>query len=255
MLISLLTMTVLSISKSGDVPLAAVEGKPTLVYWNSAGWSNPIRLALAAANVPYVDARIEAGDPNSDSYKKAWIDAKQILGSSTFEFPNLPYYMEGETVKLSQSEAIIRHVARQYNLLPKSMPDYRFEMLSEELKDYDGFFISRSYAANGPDVIATFIKEDVPKKLAIWGGIAHNGDALIDGQDAKINILDIKLYCFLRKVKFAQEELNIKPSSHEGWVGAYMKRVEDAPEIKAYVNSDDYLNRPVNNPHASFGNI
>ena len=32
------TMKVLSITNPEDVPLAAVDGKPTLVYWNSAGW-------------------------------------------------------------------------------------------------------------------------------------------------------------------------------------------------------------------------
>lgn len=248
-------MKVLSISKSEDVPLAAIDGKPTLVYWNSAGWSNPIRLALAVANADFVDVRIEAGDScDSSSYKMAWLDAKHIIGSTgVFEFPNLPYYMEGETVKLVQSEAIFRHVGRKYNLLPKSMAQHRFEMLSEEIKDYDGYFISSSYSANGPDLIGQWIKEALPKKLAVWGGIV--GSALIDGPNAKISILDIKLYCFLRKVKFAQAELNIKPSSHESWVETYMKCVEDVPEVKAYVNSVDYLHRPLNNPHATFGNV
>ncbi|KAK1736984.1 glutathione S-transferase family protein [Skeletonema marinoi] len=245
-------MTVLSITKSEDVPLAPIDGKPTLVYWNSAGWSNPIRLALTVANVDFVDARIEAGDPSdSASFKKAWMDAKHVLGSTgILEFPNLPYYMEGDSVKLVQSEAIVRHVARKYNLYPTSMPEHRFMMLSEEIKDYDGYFILQSYVG-GPDVISQFIKEGVPNKLAIWGKIAHDGNALIDGPDGKINILDIKLYCFLRKVKFSQEELNIKPSAQEGWVDAYMKRVEDVPQVKAYLDSD-YLHRPLNNPHATF---
>ncbi|KAL7494141.1 hypothetical protein ACHAWT_002875 [Skeletonema menzelii] len=246
-------MTVLSITKSDDIPLAPVYGKHTLVYWNSAGWSNPIRLALAVANVDFVDVRIEAGDPNdSASYKKAWLDAKQILDSSgVLEFPNLPYYMEGDSVKLVQSEAIFRHVGRQYNLLPTSMPEHRFEMLSEELKDYDGYFISQSYVG-GPDVIAQFIKVGLPKKLAVWGRIANDGNALIDGPNAKINILDIKLYCFLRKVLFAQRELKTKPSEHEGWVDSYMKHVEAVPSVTAYLKSD-FLYRPLNNPHAKFG--
>jgi len=158
--------------------------------------------------------------------------------------------MEGDSVKLVQSEAIVRHVARKYNLYPTSMPEHRFMMLSEEIKDYDGYFILQSYVG-GPDVISQFIKEGVPNKLAIWGKIAHDGNALIDGPDGKINILDIKLYCFLRKVKFAQKELNIKPCAQEGWVDAYMKLVEDVPEVKAYLDSD-YLHRPLNNPHAKF---
>ena len=246
-------MTVLSITKSEDVPLAPVDGKHTLVYWNSAGWANPIRLALTVAGVDFVDARIEAGDPNdSSSYKKAWLDAKSILGSSVLEFPNLPYYMVGASVKLVQSEAIFRFIGVRFNLLPTTMDMHRFEMLSEELKDYDGYFISQSYGG-GPDVIAQFIKVGLPKKLGVWGCIANGGNSLIDGPNAKINILDIKLYCFLRKVKFAQAELNIKPSELECWVDAYMKHVEAVPSVTAYLNSD-YLHRPLNNPHAKFGN-
>lgn len=246
-------MTVLSVTKAEEIPLAPVDGKPTLVYWNSAGWSNPIRLALTVANVDFVDVRIEAGDPSdSVSYKQAWMGAKLLLESrGILEFPNLPYYMEGDSVYLVQSEAIFRYVGRKYNLFPTSMPEHRFMMLSEELKDYDGYFISQSYVG-GPDAIAKFMKEHLPKKLAVWAGIAHHGNALIDGTDARINILDIKLYCFLRKVRFAQVELNVTPSPQEVWVDAYMKRVEDVPEVKAYLNSD-YLRRPLNNPHAKFG--
>jgi len=251
-------MTVLSVTKAEDIPLAPIDGKPTLVYWNSAGWSNPIRLALMVAHVDFVDVRIEAGDPSdSASYKQAWMSVKAVLSSrGILEFPNLPYYMERESecesVYLVQSEAIVRYVGRKYNLLPTSMPEHRFMMLSEELKDYDGYFISQSYAG-GPDAIAKFIMENLPKKLAVWACIAHRGNALIDGTNARINMLDIKLYCFLRKVRFAQVELDLKPSQQEEvWVDAYMKRVENVPEVKAYLNSD-YLHRPLNNPHAKFG--
>lgn len=212
---------------------------------------NPIRLALAVAKVDFVDARIEPGDPNDASYKKTWLMAKPILGDGIFEFPNLPYYMDNEGTKLTQSEAILKHVGRQYSLLPKTMLEHRFEMLSEEIKDLDGTFIRLSYSI-GPDGVKRWIKEDLPLKMNVWGRII--GDSFTDdGHDTKISILDLKLYCFLRKLKFAQSELSITPSSHEEWVDAYMKRVEDIQEIKAYVNSPQYLHRPLNNPHAKFG--
>ena len=35
------------------------------------------------------------------------------------DFPNLPYYFDGDT-KLSQSGAILRHIARKHDLLGKT---------------------------------------------------------------------------------------------------------------------------------------
>lgn len=212
--------------------------------------SNPIRLALVLAKVDFVDARIEPGDPNDASYKKTWLKTKPILGDGIFEFPNLPYYMDNEGIKLTQSEAILKHVGRKYGLLPMTMPDFRFEMLSEEIKDLDGTFIRLCYSI-GRDGVERWIKEDLPLKMNVWGKIV--GHAFTDDGCSAISILDLKLYCFLRKLKFAQSELSITPSSHEEWVDAFMKRVEDIPEIKAYVNSPQYLHRPLNNPHANFG--
>jgi glutathione S-transferase len=211
-----------------------------------------IRLALVVANADFVDVRIEAGYANDASYKEAWFAVKHVLGGSILEFPNLPYYLEDDTIKLTQSDAILRHIGRKYNLFPTNMPEYRFDMLSEEIKDLDAVFIRLSYGS-GPDGVARWIKEDLPLQLAVWRRIAHSGDSFIDDQD-KISILDIKLYCFLRKVKFAQSELNIQPSMHEGWVDVYLKRVENVPQVNAYVYSPHYLHRPLNNPHAMFGN-
>ena len=203
------------------------------------------------AKVDFVDVRIEPGDPNDASgYKKTWLKTKPLLGYGILEFPNLPYYME-KGIKFTQSEAILKHVGRKYSLLPMTMPEYRFEMLSEEIKDLDGTFIRLSYGI-GADGVKRWIKEDLPLKMSVWGRIV--GHAFADDGCSAISILDLKLYCFLRKLKFAQSELSITPSSHEEWwVDAYMKRVEDIPEIKAYVNSPQYLHRPLNNPHAKFG--
>ena len=35
------------------------------------------------------------------------------------EFPNLPYYIDGD-VKLTQSSAILRHIAREHGLMGKT---------------------------------------------------------------------------------------------------------------------------------------
>ena len=44
--------------------------------------------------------------------KPEWLEIKHSLG---FDFPNLPYYQEGE-LRLTQSQAILRHLARKFQL-------------------------------------------------------------------------------------------------------------------------------------------
>ena len=72
----LIIMRVIVVTKSEDVPLAAVDGKLTLVYWNITGLVQPIRLVLAQAGADAVDVRIEGGDAAHADYKQDWMKAK-----------------------------------------------------------------------------------------------------------------------------------------------------------------------------------
>ena len=49
-----------------------------------------------------------------------WADKKFTLG---LPFPNLPYYIDGD-LKLTQSNAILRHLGRKYNLYGANDQDY-----------------------------------------------------------------------------------------------------------------------------------
>ena len=44
--------------------------------------------------------------------KSCWFDIKYSLG---FDFPNLPYFIDGD-VKLTQTNAILRHISRKHGL-------------------------------------------------------------------------------------------------------------------------------------------
>uniref|UniRef100_A0A8B9DWX2 glutathione transferase n=1 Tax=Anser cygnoides TaxID=8845 RepID=A0A8B9DWX2_ANSCY len=47
-----------------------------------------------------------------DYDKSQWINEKEKLG---LDFPNLPYFIDGST-KLTQSNAILRYIARKHNM-------------------------------------------------------------------------------------------------------------------------------------------
>jgi glutathione S-transferase len=86
----------------------------TLGYWKIRGLAQPIRTLLRFLGVPFTDRLFEQGDAPSFS-REAWLSHKGGLG---LEFPNLPYLIDATDasapVRLTQSAAILRYLARQY---------------------------------------------------------------------------------------------------------------------------------------------
>ena len=64
--------------------------------------------------------------------KPEWLEIKHSLG---FDFPNLPYYQEGE-LRLTQSQAILRHLARKFQLEGRDeAARARADMVTDQLRD------------------------------------------------------------------------------------------------------------------------
>ena len=57
------------------------------------------------------------GAPSYD--KSCWTDIKDNLG---LDFPNLPYFLDGN-IKITQSNAILRHIARKNGLCGESVEE------------------------------------------------------------------------------------------------------------------------------------
>ncbi|NWW81522.1 GSTM3 transferase, partial [Climacteris rufus] len=73
--------------------------------------AHAIRLLLEYTETPYEDKLYSCGEaPDYD--KSQWINEKEKLG---LDFPNLPYFIDGPT-KLTQSNAILRYIARKHNM-------------------------------------------------------------------------------------------------------------------------------------------
>ncbi|XP_027487668.1 glutathione S-transferase Mu 1-like [Corapipo altera] len=82
-----------------------------LGYWDIRGLAHAIRLLLEYTETPYEDKLYSCGEaPDYD--KSQWINEKEKLG---LDFPNLPYFIDGP-VRLTQSNAILRHIARRHRL-------------------------------------------------------------------------------------------------------------------------------------------
>jgi glutathione S-transferase len=88
--------------------------KIRLGYWAIRGLAQPIRYLLEYTAGPdgWEDILYKQAGPTDPVPfdKSCWFDGKSTLG---LDFPNLPYmYDEANNLKLTQSQSIIRHIAR-----------------------------------------------------------------------------------------------------------------------------------------------
>ena len=74
-----------------------MNSSPTLGYWNIRGLAQPIRYLLVIAEVDFNDKRYPFGEGHTfaerESVLKHWKQDKENLG---LDFPNLPYYIDGD---------------------------------------------------------------------------------------------------------------------------------------------------------------
>ena len=82
---------------------------PTLGSWNCRGFASQIRYELVFLGVEYQEEIYQQGDaPDYD--RSQWLEKKDTLG---LKFPNLPYYIDGET-RLTDTMAIMKFIASKY---------------------------------------------------------------------------------------------------------------------------------------------
>uniref|UniRef100_A0A2I3MUI6 Glutathione S-transferase n=1 Tax=Papio anubis TaxID=9555 RepID=A0A2I3MUI6_PAPAN len=103
----------------------------TLGYWNIRGLAHSIRLLLEYTGSSYEEKKYTMGDaPDYD--RSQWLNEKFKLG---LDFPNLPYLIDG-THKITQSNAILRYIARKHNLCGETEKEkIREDILENQLMD------------------------------------------------------------------------------------------------------------------------
>jgi len=117
---------------------------PVLAYWDIRGLAQPIRMLLAYTETKYEDKYYVCG-PAPTFDKSCWFDIKYSLG---LDFPNLPYYVDGD-IKITQSNAILRYIGRKNNLLGTNETErIRVDMMENEIGDFRSAFVSLCYNPN-----------------------------------------------------------------------------------------------------------
>ncbi len=179
-----------------------------------------------------------------ESIIKNWTPEKFTLG---LDFPNLPYYIDRD-VKLTQSLAIMRYLARKCDLFAtdeKSLT--RQDLVEQQIQDMRWSFIFGvlSNKAEYDKNKALFLKETLPKQLELLSKFLGDNEWLV----GKLNYVDFLAYERLDWLRqFSPENMQKFENLTQ-----YLKRFESLPAISAYINSSEFKSWPLLGPILSWG--
>uniref|UniRef100_U3JJW5 glutathione transferase n=1 Tax=Ficedula albicollis TaxID=59894 RepID=U3JJW5_FICAL len=199
-----------------------------LVFWELA---HAIRLLLEHTETPYEDKLYSCGEaPDYD--KSQWINEKEKLG---LDFPNLPYFIDGPT-KLTQSNAILRYIARKHSMCGETEEEIqRVDMLENQIMDFRMSLVMVCY---NPD----------------FAGAAHphpflppSGEGAGEGF---LTFVDFLMFDVLDQNRIFEPKC-LEPFKN---LKDFMDRFGALEKVAAYMKSSRFQKMPINNKMAKWGN-
>merc|ERR1712066_871600 len=218
-----------------------MSSTPVLCYWDIRGLAQPIRLLLNYTGTDFEDRMLSCGQaPDFD--KSCWFDNKFSLG---LDFPNLPYYIDGE-VRITQSNAILRHIARKHDMLGKNdMERAMVDMMADESMDLRNGWVRLCYNPDFENLKDAYLKGLTSKLDRFSNFLAKKswfaGDSL--------TFVDFVMYELMDQHKFLAPDL-LKPYPN---LEAFQARFEALPKVSQYMKSSSFMKTPLNNKMAKFG--
>jgi len=219
--------------------------KPRLTYFSSRGLTESIRVLLADIGVDYEDAGVgtftPAGQPEG---------FKTLIASGKLPFDQLPIWEEPSGLLISQSQAIVRHIARTHGYAGDNATEAAFvDQAHEGVIDVQQrvSIQARAYRTATADAQKAEAKEnaikDINKALNKFENLLHkNHDGKGFIASNKISYADIALYYFLEA---GGENGLVKLDAHP-LLHAYKERIENRPHIAQYrKNPHRYPPQPV----------
>eukprot|EP01087_Luapelamoeba_hula_P007681 TRINITY_DN187_c0_g1_i1.p1 TRINITY_DN187_c0_g1~~TRINITY_DN187_c0_g1_i1.p1 ORF type:complete len:218 (+),score=48.27 TRINITY_DN187_c0_g1_i1:40-693(+) len=209
--------------------------KPTLTYFNLSIRAEVPRLILVLNEVDYEFVGVTD-----------WRTSKaERLATGLYTFSQMPLYQEPGGFSLVQSNAIIRYLAKKYNLSGSSVQEEaKIDVINEGVVDltyaiYKVVFYTPA-GEQREEGKAKFVKDTLPKLLGHFEAVlAKNNDGTGYLVGDKISYADLSFFDatkFLQQFPGASEFLQEKAPLCAGLV----RRVGEIPQIKAYLDSNPY---------------
>jgi glutathione S-transferase len=229
----------------------------TLGYWGIRGLAQPIRYLLIYANVPFSEIRLgvlqDATPLSEDKENEEWESVRSTLG---MPFPNLPYLIDtsgGSRVRLSQSNAILRYLARRFDFYGDSESDrIEIDVLQDEAYDFRNEIIDTAYTLgeNYTAVFEQFSTDTLPRYLDSFETYLWSRDNKNFFVGSRLSLVDFVLYEL-----FWQMTLMVPNSITESkrpTLFSFIKAFEKESRIAIYQQNENHIERPINMPWASF---
>ncbi|XP_064029939.1 glutathione S-transferase 2-like [Pogoniulus pusillus] len=215
----------------------------TLGYWELRGLANAIRLLLEYTDTPYEEKRYQPGRaPEYD--RREWLEEKEKLG---LDFPNLPYLIDGP-IKLTQSNAIVRYIARKHNMCGETEQEKVYvDLLENELMDLRMNFVRLCYSADFEKLKPAYL-EHLPRKLQELSRFLGSRKWFVGD---KLTYVDFVAYDVLDQHRMFVPAC---PELQGGNLGQFLQRFEALERISAYMRSGRYLKTPIFWPTAKWCN-
>jgi len=174
--------------------------------------------------------------------KETWFQVKFTMG---IEFPNLPYIIDGD-VKMSESMAIMKYIARKGNMMPDNEEEIiNMEVAEGAIEDFRMSFHPMCYNENFDTLKVEFLKM-LPDKLANFNQVLGKRDFLAG---KKVTYVDFRFAEILDHVELCFPGCLDKIAN----VKSYKTRFESLDKIAAYKKSDRFQKWPITGARAKWG--
>lgn len=214
---------------------------PILCYWDIRGLAQPIRLLLNYTGTKFEDKQLSCG-PAPDFDKTCWFDNKFSFG---LDFPNLPYYIDGD-VKVTQSNAILRHIARQHNMCGTTVLERaRVDMMADQVMDFRNGWVRLCYNPDFNNIKGEYLA-GLTKTLESFSNFLGT-NTWTAGET--LTFPDFHLYELLVQHQMLVPDCLAKLVN----LANFVQRFEELPQIAAYMSSSQFMKSPINNKMAKFG--
>uniref|UniRef100_A0A250XWP8 Glutathione S-transferase n=1 Tax=Castor canadensis TaxID=51338 RepID=A0A250XWP8_CASCN len=214
----------------------------TLGYWDIRGLAHAIRLLLEYTDSSYEEKRYTMGDaPDYD--RSQWLSEKFTLG---LDFPNVPYLIDGAH-KITQSNAILRYIARKHDLCGETEEEkIRVDILENQVWDTRLQLGMMCYNPDFEKLKPEFL-EGLPEKMKLYSQFLGKRPWFAGD---KITFVDFIAYDVLDQHRiFEPKCLEMFPNLKD-----FLCRFEGLKKISAYMKSSRFLPTPVFTKMAIWGN-
>jgi len=196
-----------------------------LIYFNLIGRGETIRLLFKLAGVEFEDVRIELNGFTPEM-------------KTASPFGQLPV-LEVDGVKLCQSNACARYLARKFKMAGKTeLEQAQIDMIIDCFEDSIKPMVAFMHAKDMPETEKaarkkTYVEEQLPAYLALLEGLLkanHGGDKFLVGDE--LTWVDLQ---FLSFVKWIGHSGVVEPFAKFPKLAGLKTRVESVPKIADWI--------------------